>query len=161
MIDKLKLIKAEATEDFIFAESDIVFLKPSLSRILQEIAFFDVLFQDDGPRPLCAGLFVMRVNEKTLAFLDDWRSRAEAALTQPDENGRINDDQDVLNKFIQDSGLTYGKLSHLFANPYTVAGKIWDGSNLNIPNDTLVFHANWTEGIENKEKLLDMALTAV
>jgi hypothetical protein len=30
------------------------------------------------------------------------------------------------------------------------------GDELNVPTDTIAFHANWTVGVENKAKMLDM-----
>ena len=167
MVDKLKIIREEATEDFIFADADIVFLRPSLKIILEEMSSFDILFQNDGPhRPFCAGLFVMKINEGTLRFLDTWISKSEFKLTGPNEFGYDEDDQDVLNGgIIQTSKLSYGKLSLRFTNPCHLMGNhnlpLWDGRKLDFPSEILVFHANWTEGIENKIKLMDMAMASV
>ena len=42
---------------------------------------------------------------------------------------------------------------------FTIAhsiGRVWDGIEVDIPGDILVHHANWTVGINNKIKLLNM-----
>ena len=151
MIDKMKIIKSEATEDFVFSDIDVVFLRPSLQCILKELNSFDCLFQDSGI--YCSGLFAMKVNEKTIKFLDDWINTLET--------GGFPQEEYALRHLIPNSGLAHGKLSHLFTNPFILRGRHWDGTELSIPNETLVFHANWTAGIENKEKLMNMAIQSV
>jgi len=62
------------------------------------------------------------------------------------------------NRLLRRCGLRYRRLSGLFASPRTVIGRHWNGEKLHIPAATICFHANWTIGVENKLKLLDMVL---
>ncbi len=151
MLEKLKVVRREAGEDFLLADADIVFLKPSLEQIRKEWERFDCLFQFD--RSYCAGFFVMRSNAACLGLLD--RCIAEV---QCDLQNDAHDEQMILNRLLPSSGVRYGKLSRLFANPCTLTGGKWNGQELEVPPETIAFHANWTVGVENKIKLIDMVL---
>ncbi len=152
MLQKMRAIRQEASEDFLFADADVVFLRPSLARIRQELEGFDCLFQDDG-KGHCAGLFAMRSNTACLRLLDRCIAELESDL-----DNETQGDQVILNRLLRTSGVKYGKLSGLFANPHTLTGASWQGDHLKLPPDTIAFHANWAIGVKKKLRLLDMVL---
>ena len=50
----------------------------------------------------------------------------------------------VKSKFLSNKFFTIGQLIH-----------VWRGQDFEIPYSILMHHANWTEGIDNKIRLLD------
>ena len=151
VLEKIKAIRREATEDFLFADPDVVFLRPSVERIRGEWRDLDCVFQFN--RANCTGLFAMRSNAGCLRLLD----RCIAELASDLEN-EARGDQAAMNRLLPSSGVRYGKLSGLFANPYTLTGGKWNGKELELPPETIAFHANWTVGVESKIRLIDMVL---
>ena len=151
-LDKLRVIRREATEDFVFTDADVIFLRPSLTQILAESEGYDCVFQRDH-ESCCTGLFFMRSNPATLQLLDD----AISALSQT--TNRRDNDQTVINALLPTSGVRYTLLSDLFANPCTLYGigearfnKVRPVSTKNM----LVFHANWLVGTTSKLRQLDI-----
>lgn len=153
VLSKMRAIRREATEDFLFADADVVFLKPSLERILKEADGYDCLFQRDDTA-YCTGLFFMRHNAGCLKLLDDIIAELELC---PDDD-RIHD-QNVAQRLLPRSGLRYGYLSDLFANLCTIYGSAWylKGQSPIVPAETLIFHANRVAGVERKRILIEIA----
>lgn len=153
VLSKMRAIRSEATEDFLFADADVVFLKPSLERILKEAEGYDCLFQRDDTA-YCTGLFFMRHNPGCLRLLDDIIAVLELC---PDDD-RVHD-QNVAQRLLPKSGLRYGHLSDLFANLCTIYGRDWyrTGQSPSVPAATVVFHANRVAGVERKLMLLEIA----
>jgi len=152
MLAKVVGIRAELTEPLVYSDADVVFLQPSVVQLLEELGDRDCAFQNDNGE-CCAGFFVMHNTKESLTLLDNVIS---------DLCTNINDDQfgdqKFLNERLKSSSVKYRLLSARFANPHTISGSHWTGRDLRIPRDTLMFHANWTEGILNKELLLDMVI---
>ena len=64
-----------------------------------------------------------------------------------------SEDQTTLNKHI------HMVKSKFLSNKFFTIGHIvglWTGQDFNIPYPILIHHSNWTAGIENKIKLLDI-----
>jgi hypothetical protein len=153
VLSKMRAIRKEATEDFVFADADVVFLKPSLERILKEAEGYDCLFQRDDIA-YCTGLFFMRHKPGCLNLLDN----IVAVLELRRDDDRVHD-QTVAQRLLPKSGLRYGHLSDLFANLCTIYGHDWHakGRSPIVPAATVVFHANWVAGVERKLMLLEIA----
>ena len=152
---KMQGILAEATEDFLFCDADVMLLQPSLAALREEMNGRDCLFQDDGW--LCSGLFAMRGNEACRQLLRD--TLTELRHGGPNGAG-CEDEQIALNRVIGRSGVRYGKLSTLWANPYTITGGHWNGGPLPLPPGAVAFHANWTVGVARKLELLGLVAGA-
>ena len=150
MLSKMIAIRDELSEPLLYSDADVVFLRPSLSAVLSELALHDCVFQDDGSH-CCAGLFAINNTKNSFCLLDAIIKRLAG-----NQNDDRYDDQWILNLELKSRPLNYTRLSRKFASPYTITGSEWNGSPMQIPPETLVFHANWTIGIHNKELLLDM-----
>jgi hypothetical protein len=65
------------------------------------------------------------------------------------------DDQTTLNRNLD--FLDWTMLSpRFFTVGMVTGGKRWEGEDVAIPRDILVHHANWTVGIDNKIRLLEL-----
>jgi hypothetical protein len=141
-------------ETFIYSDCDVQFLKPFVSTLVDELGNYDIACQDDvhpymDRNTYCAGFFICKSNDRTLAFfekiLSDMINRGES----PNYN-----DQAALNENL--SMVKYLSLSHKFYTTAQTTHMLWDNNyNINIPTDILVHHANWTHGVSNKIKLLN------
>jgi hypothetical protein len=134
-------------EYFIHSDIDIQFFKNIKSDIVSiiETSGKDILFQNDFVA-LCMGFFICKKNTKTINFFNK-------VLNQLDN---FVDDQVAVNTLIKSSDLNYGVLPE---NYYTIGPRFgtWNGNpNIEVPKNLLMHHANWTEGIENKIKLLEL-----
>lgn len=126
---------------FIFSDADVQLFGDPTEQLLLELGHNDIACQDDINQ-FCSGFFVCRANDKTLAMFDAMLSNY------------ILEDQATLNRHL---GMVNAiKLSHVFFNVAHSIQTVWDGQDFEIPNDILVHHANWTVGVENKIKLMDL-----
>lgn len=137
----LDICKREMGNTFLFTDADVQFFSDPIEPLLIELGDFDIACQDDIHQ-FCSGLFVCRANDATLALF-------HAIL-----EGYENEDQFTLNKYLH--LVNHKKLSHRFFNVAHSIGGPWSGSDFNIPEDIIAHHANWTVGVENKIKLLDL-----
>jgi hypothetical protein len=141
-----QIIRAcEIGEIFIHSDSDVIFLKEIGEKILEELGDFDIAFQDDGPVGMCMGFFICKPNPEVTSLFK--KVKEILHLHQ-------GHDQNAINSIIQNFNVRYKRLSHLFFNYGQTRGKVWEGEEFEVPKDTLIFHANWTVGIENKIKLI-------
>src|SRR5208283_1686999 len=154
--EKVKAIRREASEwphmDFVFADADVVFLRPSLATLDMELEGYDAIFQDDGIE-LCTGLFAMRYNQRCLEALDRWVTEMER---EPEND--IDHDQSILNRILPQTDLKVTRFSHCFANLYTLTGESWHGQDIVLPPETIAFHANFCMGTADKQRLIEMAM---
>jgi hypothetical protein len=135
-------------ELFVFSDVDIQFFGNIKDILIQELGDKDIACQDDSGNIVnpnhrcCSGFFVCRGNKKTLNMFRQMR-----------ENYFL-EDQTTLNNYIH---LVDAKLlSKKFFNIGHLINKVWEGEDFTIPYPVLVHHANWTKGIHNKIKLLDI-----
>jgi len=155
MIEKINSIidNIDINDDkyLVYSDCDIQFF----SDLVFEIGNNDILFQEDGhPENLCAGFFICKQNNYVLEFFKEVKKILIENL-----NGKIHD-QTVINHLFN-SGYDKIKKNTLPPNKYwTIGGKIrgiWNGeNNFNITEDIIMHHANFTIGIENKIKLLNL-----
>jgi hypothetical protein len=134
-------------EVIIYADTDIQFFGKIKDEMARQLGDNDICLQDDRTS-LCSGLFIMRTNRRVRAVFLNVRDALKS--------GRFRRDQPALNYFMKKSpDLRVGVLSHRF---WTVGltGAEWGGQDVLPPKDILVHHANWTRGVDNKIKLLDM-----
>ena len=143
----------EETKDgewFVHSDCDILFFKDWDKILKEKKDNFDIILQNDAVC-LCAGFFFCKSNSNTKKLWNLIYSNLE----------KFDNDQTALNYFLRnltdlkiavlpDTYFTYGLLN---AQP-------WSGENFIIPNieKIKIFHANWTNGVDNKLLLLNKCL---
>ena len=155
MLQKIKFIidniDINDEDPLIFSDCDVQFF----SNLNFNLSDYDILFQHDFyPNARCAGLFVCKQNKKILSFFQ----LIEKNLTNNLNKG--TDDQGIINRLL-DSGYSEIK-SGLLPNEewWTVGmitnGSVWNGQFVQIPKNIKVHHANFTIGVNNKIKLMEL-----
>lgn len=145
IIDSLKQTKDN--ELFVHSDIDVQFfgeIKNDLEKLMEENNY-DILFQNDGHQ-VCMGFFVCRSNETTKNFFEKVYNNLH--------NHR--DDQFAVNYYIKNFNINWGILPERYFS-IGVKNNVWMGQpkNFVIPQDIIMHHANFTEGINNKIKLLE------
>lgn len=147
---------------FLYSDVDVIFLKKTKNYLLQLLddSGLDILFQSDLQELNLSyiyntGFFICNINDKTKNLFEYISKKTFE---------KHEDDQVVLNNVIKNFDVKVGCLPKLIYN-YNFwrldNEKYKDKINwsedifIEIPSDTLVFHANWTVGIDNKIKLLN------
>lgn len=145
------LEQTEKNQIFVHSDIDVQFFS-NLKKEIEEFFLdeeLDLLFQRDDFRngaSICMGFFICRSNENTKNFFKYIYDNLHF----------FKNDQIAVNQLINKFPLKYGLLPEKY---YTVGLKngLWSGNeNILIPNDIIVHHANFTVGIENKIKLLEL-----
>jgi hypothetical protein len=128
-------------ELFAFSDVDIQFFGNVKETMIKELGDYDIACQNDTAQYYCSGFFICRGNESTLNMFSEMKKNYEA------------EDQTTLNRHI------HMVKSKFLSNKFFTIGHIlglWTGQDFNIPYPILIHHSNWTAGIENKIKLLDI-----
>ena len=140
---------------FLYTDCDVQFFGDPSSTVEEELDGYDIAFQDDvhphvGRNTYCAGVVACRGSK---SVSDLWDIIIKSLYTAKNNY----DDQDTLNNLINDS-VKHKLLSHKFYTVAQTTKKLWnnDDTEFQIPNDILVHHANWTHGVKNKIKLLEL-----
>lgn len=134
----------DENEFVLFSDVDIIFLKP-IKNYLTQYFEYDIVFQN-GFGGLNTGFFLLKNNNVIKKLLQDVI-----------ENCYLYDnDQITLNNVIKNHNVKFSMFGDEILSPAHILGpRIWNGEDLRIPNNTLVFHACWCEGTDKKIKLLE------
>jgi len=136
---------------FIHADCDVIFLQEFREKLIEELVDADIALQNDLT-VCCAGFFIARSNDKTLNLF-------KTILENLDN---FEDDQVALNFYLPtvtarilsgefySIGLATG--GRPYPGPYSDAELLQHIGPVNIR----AFHANYTKGVENKIKLLNL-----
>jgi hypothetical protein len=152
MMNKVDYILSSIDESwgkvFIHADCDIVFFGSIKEDILQQMEEKDIAAQNDG-NEICCGFFACKANEKTKSLFEQ---------VKKEMNEKFNDQQ-ATNKLVK-KYVSYKYLNERYYSIYRNTNKkVWEkGVNINekeIPKEMLVYHANWTVGVENKIELMN------
>lgn len=141
--------KLDDGDIMIYADNDIVFLKPFKNILLDEMGDVDIIFQNDW-NSCCMGLFACKISPRV-------RDLFNRVLTDLDRHAH---DQDCMNYLLRNInfGLKIKLMSPRFFN-HGFLGKRYEGEDtVNFPSDMVLLHANFAVGIEYKKKILDLAL---
>jgi len=146
----IRAIKENWGSVFIFSDVDIQFFGPIEDILLACMGDKDMVIQKNSPAGvLCSGFFVCRGNEKTLRLWQDVKKTMQ-------ERGSYSD-QISLNHCIKRSSkknpydIVWDYLPDTFFGGGTSTGCEWfPGMSLPIPENIIMHHANWTNGIKNK-----------
>jgi hypothetical protein len=155
MLEKIKWIIANIDiadpTPLVYADCDVQFF----GDLEFDLGEKDIVFQHDYHAGYCcAGFFICKQNLQVLNFFKQVEQNFKHTM-----NG-IRHDQDVMNDMFK-SGYSGVKRGMLPDNKYwTVAngisGNIWVGQDFFVPYEILMHHANFTVGLENKLKLLEL-----
>lgn len=162
MRSKLDLL-IQASKDnegkvFVFADADVILLDFSPSIADNNIRPDQILVAQNDRGDLCAGMMIMRGGEKLTTFFKN------ALTTLIFKNKDDFDDQDAINQTYRSKeeyrrafGFLPEKLFGCIG--HFNGGRLWDGvTRPPISNICHTFHANWTEGVQNKINLLNLIL---
>lgn len=132
---------------FVHADCDIILFDGWADILDKYKDEFDVLVQNDHPN-MCAGFFFCKSNSKTKSLWNKVLSNLHNFdHDQSAMNFYLKAMKEVKTGILPNSYFTYG---------YFGKDK-WNGHEFSVPNiDNLkMFHANWTQGIENKIALIN------
>ncbi|MBW2416119.1 MAG: hypothetical protein JRG76_16600 [Deltaproteobacteria bacterium] len=132
-------IRAHWGDIFIVSDVDIVFFRSFDPRACLTDGL-DLIAQKNGDKRhnYCAGFYVCRANSATEALMAALRDRLAAI---PDVT-----EQRLFNELSARIGIRRAHLPTTFCNP--MGREDWKD---HIPDDLVLFHANWNRGIEAKQ----------
>lgn len=134
----------------VFSDCDIQFF----SDLEFDLQSFDILFQEDYKGMKCAGFFICKQTKKVLDFFNLVKEEFIKI-----KDGKI-DDQGIINRLLlkNEFGLNWQFLptDKYWSVGNATEGKVWNGEKINIPNNLIMHHANYTVGIKNKINLLNL-----
>jgi hypothetical protein len=138
------LSESEKEEVVLFSDVDVIFLNP-IKEYLKKYFEFDITFQQ-AHYGLNTGFFLIKNTNTNIELLEEVIEKCHL----------YPNDQDSLNDIIKTKKINYTTFDDRVLSPATIIGpKILNGENLIIPNESLVFHACWCAGVDNKIKLLE------
>jgi|GEM_PF-2202970 len=146
----IEAIRENWGEVFVYSDVDVTFFAPTKRTILTCIAGKDIVCQLDDPvGNLCTGFFGIRANAATLRL---WQEVQRAV----EREGR---DQIAFNRLVRKlEDLRAGYLPASFFGVGTFAGRLFERKErFYVPAEPIMFHANWTVGVDNKITLLSKA----
>ena len=147
--DKIKflydnIISLPDDEIILFSDVDVIFLKP-LKSFLSNFINYDMVFQN-GYGGLNTGFFLLKNKQEV-------RNLLKKVI---DDCHLYENDQIALNDIIKHFNIEKVMFSDEILSTAAIIGtKIWDNDEFKIPENTLVFHACWCAGINNKINLLN------
>jgi MoaA/NifB/PqqE/SkfB family radical SAM enzyme len=137
-------------EIFVYSDVDVAFFRPTESAILESLAGKDIVCQLDDPvGNLCTGFLALHANDRTLRLWQQVRRALE----------RERRDQIAFNRVSREmEDLRVGYLPLSFFGPGTFAARAIRGrQRFYVPDNPVMFHANFTIGVPNKMALLSEA----
>jgi hypothetical protein len=145
------ILKAlDETDEFIFADCDIQFLKPFVHIVQKELLDCDIVCQEDRGS-LCAGFFGCKSNERSKLL---FTSIKEQFRSMVNDQVALNNLSHLLKYKILDKNQFF-TVGNFFEN--NNGTYVWDNvTNIIPPKDIVLHHANYVVGVENKIKLLKM-----
>jgi hypothetical protein len=142
----LNVLETSCSEDemVLFSDVDIIFIKP-VKDYLSSFNDFDFVFQN-GIGGLNTGFFIVKNNELSKNLLRDVIEKCHI----------YDNDQLALNALIGNHNVKFKMFGdEILSFAHLFGPKVWSGEKFNVPENTLIFHACWCAGIDNKIKLLD------
>jgi len=136
-------------EILMHTDVDVQFFKDIQKHIDLNLNDYDVLCQQDGPSVTCYGVMIIKNSDKIKNFFKFILNSVK---------GSRETDQALYNRFHKDYNINTKFQDEKFFSIWMRNGAaVWNGENIeNIPNDLVLHHANYTIGVNNKIKLLDM-----
>ena len=149
----------------LIAGADMIFFKewPTYCRDYMRINGLDMCFAWDSYAPCMDFIcFVDRADTRAHLMNCAWRTFCEAQLQTPGGQATLTfvNNQFVNDALIKQVGFKWGCFpTDVVCNWASISQTqtLWSGQSFSLPSTTRVFHANWTIGVENKERLLAAA----
>lgn len=137
----LEAVNTNDDKYFIWSDVDIEFYDKFIDRCVEELGDHDIAFQEGVGKEYCAGFFICKINSRTKAFFELLKNKYN----------EYSCDQQAINHNI---GLVKAKfLSHKFLN-ISFQHRQWNGQGVIINDPIIMFHANYTVGLQHKIMLL-------
>jgi hypothetical protein len=135
----------------VYSDIDVQFFRSFHNTINNLLTINDIVFQNDYRGAQCTGFFACRRTPQILKLFND----AHKLLTDDNNKITIYDDQVAIQAALaRDPKIVHDFLPVEFFT-YGYYNSHWDGSKeFLIPTATVMHHANWTTGIDNKIRLL-------
>jgi hypothetical protein len=156
----IKAIEKNMGDIILCSDADVQFLGKTENKIFRLLGENDIIFQPSTDLvPACSGFFACRCSTRTLNLFKILKQRLK------NNKNKLDGEQIELNKLLKEKwyiDLKWDLLPHnLFWSPNHLYE---DVSELKVPKNILMHHANWTNGVENKIKQLEhveaLSLTA-
>lgn len=128
-------------EFFIWSDVDIEFYDKFIERCIAELGDKDIAFQEGVGSEYCAGFFICRINSKTKKFFELLKEKYN----------NYSCDQQAINANIRMIDAKF--LSHKFLN-ISFQHRQWSGQEISLNQPIIMFHANYTVGLQHKIMLL-------
>lgn len=147
-------LEAVNTDDlfFIWSDVDVEFYQPFIDECIKELDNYDIAFQGgvgpSGEIEYCAGFFICKINTETKHFFEHLKN---VYKQYPCDQEAINHNIHLINAKI---------LSDKFFN-ISKQYREWINQEIDVPPNIIMFHANYTIGVENKIKLLLKAKNSI
>ena len=166
-----KLQDCKDGELFMFIDPDIQFFRDFYDDVVARMTDLDIVWQNDVIGGVNTGFFAVKNNKRTRSFfktilgnLDSKDFSQEQVLANYLlQNSAQFPSIDVNWSFLSNDYWTYGHVAAQ-ADPRTGfcrGGWKPDSLDFDIPKSIILHHANWTSGVENKLKLLDIVRNKV
>lgn len=180
MIEKQNFINecincSAPSEVVVFSDVDVRFYGNFSKDLTKELGDKDICFMRDHNSDAtgrCGGFFALRVSERIKSFFSNVRSRltshTDSNVTfetseQSTINNLLRESPDIQWGYLPPRYYTHGLYTQGIENfsEDNQSGLWWENktyeekTNVFVPNDLLVHHANWSNGIENKIHLLE------
>jgi hypothetical protein len=140
-------------ERFIWADCDVQFFGPIAAVLTEELGDHELACQNDSGGMLCAGLFMCRSTANMRRLFRTIYDEMTADSSEEDDQQRLNRHAHACRcKFLSGRFWTVGVHLNGPGRPLTR----WHGQDFEVPEGILAHHANWTVGVENKIRLLDL-----
>ena len=147
------MVAANAGETIVLADTDIVFCKPALNRIVSLLGEADLAGAPGKRNTLCAGFLVVRCTPNSLRLFQTIRDDPDGVFSR-----HSTSDQAALNHY---RGMAeWRRLPSVeFWSVGEAMKRCWTGPSdelrgVLLPQSAVVFHANFCVGIERKHWLL-------
>jgi hypothetical protein len=155
-------------EIFMFIDPDIQFFGDFYNDIVTEIQNKDAVFQDDVFGGVNTGFFAVKNNKNTRALFKtvlgnlNSFSQEQVLLNHLLQQYKLSTSISINWSFLSKKYWTYGHIASLPGDLNGFRGS-WtpEAIDFNVPKDIIMHHANWTGGVENKIKLLDIVKSKV
>lgn len=161
----LTAIRENPDRPFVYSDVDVQFFRPAAGSLLKALANHDIAMQqDDRAGMLCTGFFVARGSDRLLEL---WQ-RVRAAATA---EGR---DQRAFQELVrEEDAVRITRLPEVFFGAglgirqppdydAEASFRLWEpGNPIEIPEDIIMHHANWTIGLERKIAQLEYVASIV
>jgi hypothetical protein len=131
----------------VFSDCDVQFF----SDLEFDMSNKDILFQQDYPNYKCAGFFICKQSIQVLNFFRRIKDEFDKL-----KNGKIDDQYIINNITINDIEIGFLSSEKYWSVGNATIGKVWDGEDFETTKQIIVHHANYTIGVSNKIKLMEL-----